>query len=79
MCEVISSARAAGSAVRRAEIKEKAASFEGDTVVPLSAALLDGGSAASSRQVQRMTVLSPECIDRKYNIDKILSDYKVKE
>ena len=27
---------------------DKAASFEGDTVVPLSAALLNGGSAASS-------------------------------
>ena len=42
------SARAAGCAIRRAEIKNKAASFEEDTVVPLSAALLDGGFAASS-------------------------------
>ena len=40
-------ARAAGSAVRRAE-KGKTASFEEDTVVPLSAAYIDGGSAASS-------------------------------
>ena len=48
------SARAAGSAVRQAEIKEKAASFEGDTVVPLSAALLDGGSAASSGLPRKM-------------------------
>ena len=37
------SAQAAGSAVRWAEIPDKAASFEGSTVAPLSAAYVDGG------------------------------------
>ena len=40
--KILLSARAIGSANRQAEIRIKAASIEGDTAAPLSAALLDG-------------------------------------